>query len=130
MEKLYKVQMNSKGAPDFSTAVEVPSSDNHDWEKYSDKLWKLAYERGKEDEKRWWSGYCANCTDADRTQGEWIWDKDGMDWNIGAWICSECHARNANLPGYKKIVPLRWSGSKFCPNCGADMRKGKDDESK
>ncbi len=65
---------------------------------------------------------------ADRPQGKWIWDKDGMDWNIGAWVCSECHARNANLPDYKKIVPLRWSGSKFCPNCGADMRKGKDDE--
>ena len=71
MEKIYKVQMNSKGAPDFSTAVEIPSSDNHDWERYSDKLWKLAYEKGKEDEKRWWSGHCAKCTDADRTQG-WV----------------------------------------------------------
>ena len=71
MEKIYKVQMNSKGAPDFSTALEIPSSDNHDWEKYSDRLWKLAYERGKEDEKRWWSGHCAKCTDEDRPQ-EWV----------------------------------------------------------
>ena len=53
----------------------VPSADrpqDDDWEKYSDKLWKNAYERGKEEEHRWWSEHCAKCTDADRPQGEWI----------------------------------------------------------
>lgn len=30
------------------------------------------YERGKADEHRWWSEHCANCTDADRPQGEWL----------------------------------------------------------
>ena len=107
MTKIYRVQMNSKGAPDFSTAVEIPSSDNHDWEKYSDRLWKLAYERGKEDEKRWWSGHCAKCTDEDRPQGEWIDCK-------GGWKCTACN---------------KWSDSQytFCPHCGAKM-KGADDE--
>lgn len=33
---------------------------------------KAEYERGKEDEKRWWSGFCANCADGNRPQGEWI----------------------------------------------------------
>lgn len=36
-------------------SVDIPQSD--DWEKYSDKLWKLAYERGRE---------------SVRPQGEWI----------------------------------------------------------
>lgn len=65
----------------------------------------------------------------DRPQGEWIWNNDAIDWNIGAWICSNCHVRNDNIPHNEKIIPLQWSGSKFCPNCGADMRKGADDES-
>lgn len=64
---------------------------------------------------------------SDRPQGEWIWDKDGIDWNIGAWRCSNCHGRNANLPNDETIIPLQWSGSNFCPNCGARM-KGADNE--
>ena len=95
MEKIYKVQMNSKGAPDFSTAVEIPSSDNHDWERYSDKLWKIAYERGKA---------------SVRPQGEWV-DDDF----VGQYRCSKCD--------YYAIDEYD-----YCPNCGADMRKGKDDE--
>ena len=55
-------------------------------------------------------------------RGKWIWDKDAIDWNIGAWVCSNCHARNDNIPYSEIIIPLRWSGSNFCPNCGADMR--------
>ena len=55
-------------------------------------------------------------------RGKWIWDKDAIDWNIGAWVCSNCHVRNDNIPHSEIIFPLRWSGSKFCPNCGADMR--------
>lgn len=62
---------------------------------------------------------------ADRPHGEWIWDNNAVDWNLGAWVCSNCHARNDNIPHSERIIPLRWSGSKFCPNCGADMRKEK-----
>ena len=110
MTKIYKVQMNSKGAPDFSTAVEIPSSDNHDWEKYSDKLWKLAYEKGRE---------------SVRPQGKWIKDKSKNIWNmvVDCYKCSNC--------GKKAIdhsLILDTAGLNFCPNCGADMRKGEDDE--
>ena len=59
----------------------------------------------------------------ERKRGEWIWDKDGMDWNIGAWRCSECGSRNANIGCNGNENPMLWSGSRFCPNCGADMRK-------
>ena len=54
--------------------------------------------------------------------GHWVFDPDGMDWNIPAWKCSECHCRNDNIPpNLERTNPLRWSGSKFCPNCGAKM---------
>ncbi len=96
MEKIYRVQMNSKGMPNFSTAVEVadrPQDD--DWEKYSDKLWKNAYERGK----------------ADRPQGEWIKD------NLGTVICSECkRPRRDN----------RINHINFCNSCGARMKGAAD----
>ena len=48
----------------------------------------------------------------------WVWDKDGMDWNLGAWVCSKCGARNGNIHAGKEGNPLRWSGTKYCPNCG------------
>ena len=63
---------------------------------------------------------------------KWVWDNDAMDWNIGAWVCSDCRNRNENIhavkPGTDKILmsnPYVWSGSQYCPNCGAKM-DGKD----
>lgn len=53
--------------------------------------------------------------------GKWIYDKHGMDWNIGAWRCSVCGGRNNNIGGNDKINPLIFAGSNFCPHCGADM---------
>lgn len=95
-------------------SADIPHSD--DWEKYSDKLWKNAYERGKEEEHRWWSEHCANCTDADRPQGEW--KRRLVDNGFNAdWICSEC--------GYR--VKTDFVSFNFCPNCGCRM-KGADDE--
>ena len=73
MEELVKWQMEEWGPMDFSECEfnttdckhiarkleAIPSADrphSDDWEKYSDKLWRTAYERGK----------------ADRPQGEWV----------------------------------------------------------
>ena len=54
--------------------------------------------------------------------GKWLWDEDGMDWNIGSWVCSACHSRPETLwEGTKNINPYRKSGSHYCPNCGAKM---------
>jgi hypothetical protein len=63
-------------------------------------------------------------------KGYWVYDPNGMDWNLPAWVCSECHVKNDNIPAYirnkdlmvKVTDPFRWAGSKFCPNCGARMR--------
>lgn len=59
--------------------------------------------------------------------GVWIYDPDGIDWGIGCWKCSICNARNENIHEENKFSanPLKWAGSNFCPNCGADMRKRK-----
>ena len=58
----------------------------------------------------------------------WVWDKDGMDWNIGAWRCERCKARPETMWNtVPNINPLHWSGSKFCGNCGADMRGEQND---
>lgn len=56
----------------------------------------------------------------DRPQGEWIVTEqdNGHKWTHKK--CSEC--------GKGIIEPLGVSGMNFCPNCGADMRKGTDDE--
>ena len=58
----------------------------------------------------------------------WVWNPDGMDWGIGAWVCSKCKSR----PGtwwntVKESHPLRCSGSRYCGNCGAVMDGGQDD---
>jgi hypothetical protein len=52
---------------------------------------------------------------------KWIYDRDGMDWNLGAWKCSKCKQRNINIAGQENINPLAFVGSKFCPHCGARM---------
>lgn len=54
--------------------------------------------------------------------GKWVYNENGMDFNLGAWKCNKCGCRNNNLPVTKRINPLIFSGSNFCPNCGADMR--------
>ena len=54
----------------------------------------------------------------------WYWDKDGMDWGIGAWRCDNCKSKAETWwASDKKYNPLRCSGGKFCGNCGADMRE-------
>ena len=66
--------------------------------------------------------------------GHWEWDPNGMDWNLGAWVCSKCHAKSEAIPskiytvdGYisgEKISPYVWTGSQYCAVCGVKMQKG------
>ena len=97
-EKIYRVQMNGKGMPNFSTAVEIDT----DISDYSDKLWRNAYERGK----------------ADRPQGEWIDKGDYAE-------CSNCGANSGTQFDGVEPVPRK---TKFCPNCGARMKGIVDEE--
>ena len=56
---------------------------------------------------------------------DWVWLENGMDWNIGAWVCSKCGVRNNNFWQSSTINPYEWSGGKYCPNCGAYMTSNK-----
>lgn len=90
------------------------------------------YNKGLEDGKK--AIEALPSAQPERKTGTWIYDENGMDWNLGAWVCSECHCRNDNIPTvikfgneYKRIAdPRSWQGSRFCPNCGADMRGEQD----
>ena len=53
---------------------------------------------------------------------EWYYDPNGMDWGLGAWKCSKCHTKNDNLGMGNNINPYMFSGSKFCPQCGAVIK--------
>lgn len=55
-------------------------------------------------------------------KAHWYWDKDGMDWNIGAWRCSACKAMSPMWWNTDRGSPMHKSGHRYCPNCGADMR--------
>ena len=53
----------------------------------------------------------------------WEWDENGMDFGLGAWKCSECKAVPQTWWNTARANPLRCGGSRFCGDCGADMRK-------
>ena len=53
--------------------------------------------------------------------GEWKYNPNGMDWGLGAWECSLCHAQNNNLGMGNNINPYMFVGSNWCPQCGAKM---------
>lgn len=58
---------------------------------------------------------------APAVHGRWVYNPNGMDWNLGAWQCSVCKCNNNNLPGNDKYNPYIFQGSNYCPNCGAKM---------
>ena len=77
--------------PEHYALSTLPSAST-DLSTFLDKLWKIAYERGKEE---------------GRKKGKWIDKSDGIE---GAWnYCSVCMEQAIDLYD-------------FCPNCGADMR--------
>lgn len=53
--------------------------------------------------------------------GKWIWDKDGMDWGIGAWRCSVCETMSPMWWNTDRGSPMHKSGHYYCPRCGAKM---------
>ena len=55
--------------------------------------------------------------------GLWVWNENAMDWGIGGWVCSECRAKNDNIPAKPDIHPSAWVGSQYCPHCGSKMDK-------
>lgn len=59
--------------------------------------------------------------------GRWVYDENATDWGIGGYVCSECKNKNNNLPCNKVKNVHVFSGSKFCPSCGARMDAEKEE---
>lgn len=55
----------------------------------------------------------------------WEWYEHANDWNLGGYVCSNCHMKNDNLPGFNetRLDPYMFAGSHFCPCCGRRMVK-------
>ena len=61
----------------------------------------------------------------DREKGEWIKIQSGDDKFPESIVCSKCKNENSHLDFDEHGEPIGkvFITSKFCPNCGADMRK-------
>lgn len=107
-EKIYRVQMNSKGMPNFSTAVEVADRPSAvDLSSVYSTAYKSGYEKGK----------------ADRPQGEWIYGEHDVAMCDG-YRCDKCGFFVPWDYEHKSIDFI--SDYNFCPSCGSRM-KGADD---
>ena len=76
MEKIYRVQMNSKGMPNFATAEEIPQAE---WRDADGNFVPL-----DEDGCTTASAWCSNC-------GEWLTGSD-EHWTSGRF-CPNCGRR-------------------------------------
>lgn len=47
--------------------------------------------------------------------GKWVYDKNGMDFNLGAWVCSECGKRHLVI--YQEGL-IFGNKNKYCEQCG------------
>lgn len=118
MEKLYKVQMNSKGMPNFSTAVEI-----EDIPIYGNEHNCIMTIFGECSYAETGCGDCAvvekvrKALSTDRPQGEWT---DIYQLSTDGRMTAQC--KNCR----EKII-FRDKTPNYCPNCGAKM-KGADDE--
>lgn len=73
--------------------------------------------------------------ETERPQGEWIEVKphqsdleNGIDYRVE---CSVCHEKNSyfRFDEFSRISEEVFVSSKFCPNCGAEMKKGENNGS-
>ena len=51
----------------------------------------------------------------------WIWNPNSLDFNVGAWECSNCGCRNHNIPNNPDAKPHMFAGARFCPQCGLQI---------
>ena len=79
-EKIYRVQMNSSGMPNFSTAVEIADRPQGEWIDKGKNLWK-----------------CSNCEMV-------IYSESEQDRNEFHKWCSRCGARMKGADDYERAI--------------------------
>ena len=60
MEKIYRVQMNSKGMPNFGTAVEIADRPKGEWIPCTKRGLPLT-ELGRRERQEWYGYKCSKC---------------------------------------------------------------------
>ena len=66
MEKIYRVQMNSKGMPNFSTAVEITDRPQGEW---IDNGWHGDWQFETDGRGNCWKAFiCSNCNTTSKAQ--------------------------------------------------------------
>jgi len=75
----------------------------------------------KNDVEEWWWSDDKNNDFVEHAH--WKWDEDGMDWNIGAWVCSNCGLTFPYMEvALNKNASIRkYAYSHYCGCCGAKM---------
>lgn len=92
------------------------------------------FQANEADIGEWYDNHPLNYYDSDISECEkyfndeetahWEWYEHAYDWNLGGYVCSNCHMNNNNLPGFNsQLDPYMFAGSKFCPCCGKRMIK-------
>lgn len=91
----------------------------HDLEKkYTEKEKAYIAERIAKEELQ------KKCDAMTAQKGHWVYDPNAIDWGMGGWICNLCGNRNNNLPIMQQDCnPYLYTGSQYCPACGAKMVK-------
>lgn len=88
------VEITAEEWDELTNAIESLPPANTDLSDYIDRLWKIAYERGK----------------SERPKGEWMKRS-----SVGNWECSLC---GSDVIATEKRI----TGYNYCPNCGTRMK--------
>lgn len=95
-------------------------ADYIDRENYCKSICRCSRDKCDKDKCPIWAAPAADVREVVR--GKWVYDENATDWGIGGYVCSECKNKNNNLPCNRVKSVRMFSGAKFCPNCGAEMR--------
>lgn len=55
--------------------------------------------------------------------GQWVWDKEN-----DKMYCSKCGYRTDNWGVNQESDPIEWQLPNYCENCGADMRREREED--
>ena len=92
--------------PKYGIKIDIYDQLMLNWDEFVDYVWNTKIHRPR------------------KKYGHWVYSPNGNDWSIGAWVCSECGAKNDNLgcDEHPHLSPYLFAGAQFCPHCGLPMK--------